>query len=208
MPAACCTTQQHGQTHAKHSTDGSHLSETGARSRAGGFLFCGNYDDDGLHNINGGIECVSTILPTVTASETEYASCFINATTAEVARNMLNAMGYAQKATPIIVDNQCAQGICNNTVKQRRSKAIDMRYHWIRDRVAAGHFTVLWFLGHRNLADFFTKAHSAAHHLKMRKYYVSYGPAVERPTCLPRNRPIKATKTASERVCCSNLLGK
>ena len=191
-------------------SDGSHLSETGARSRAGGFLFCGNYDDDGLHNINGGIECVSTILPTVTASaaETEYASCFINATTAEAARNILNAMGYPQKATPIIVDNQCAQGICNNTVKQRRSKAIDMRYHWIRDRVAAGHFTVLWFPGHRNLADFFTKAHSAAHHLEMRKYYVSYGPATKRPTRLPRNWPIKTTKTAPERVCCSNLMGK
>ena len=53
-------------------------------------------------------------------------------------------MGYPQPATTIITDNECAQGIANDTVKQRRSKAIDMRFYWIRDRVGKGQFTILW----------------------------------------------------------------
>jgi hypothetical protein len=32
-----------------------------------------------------------------------------------------------------------------------------MRFHWIRDRVRQGHFTVEWRKGASNLADFFTK---------------------------------------------------
>jgi hypothetical protein len=63
-------------------------------------------------------------------------------------------------------------GVANKTVKQRRSKAIDMRYHWIRDRVTQGHFTVTWRPGKTNLADFFTKAHPASHQREMRQYFV------------------------------------
>jgi hypothetical protein len=44
-------------------------------------------------------------------------------------------MGHPQLATPIQTDNECAPGIVNNTVKQRRSKAIEMRFYWIKDRV-------------------------------------------------------------------------
>ena len=55
------------------------------------------------------------------------------------------------------VDNKCAQGLANDTVKRRRSKAIDMRFHWIRDRVRQGQFIINWAPGSTNLADFFTK---------------------------------------------------
>ena len=32
----------------------------------------------------------------------------------------------------------------------------DMKYHWIRDRIKQGHFSVVWRKGADNLADFFT----------------------------------------------------
>jgi hypothetical protein len=54
----------------------------------------------------------------------------------------------------------------------KRSKAIDMRYHWVRDRVQQGDYKVLWLEGKRNLADYFTKAHAPAHHRSMRSTYL------------------------------------
>jgi hypothetical protein len=124
--------------------------------------------------INGAIDCVSSIIPSVVGSafEAEYAAMYINATTAEGIRNILADLGYSQGATPIVSDNQCAVGVANRSVKQRRSKAIDMRYHWIRDRVDQQHFTVTWRPGKTNLADFFTKTHPASHHLEMRSSFV------------------------------------
>jgi hypothetical protein len=49
-----------------------------------------------------------------------------------------------QPATPIKTDNACAAGITIRTVKQRQSKAMDMRFHWIRNRVKQGQFFVQW----------------------------------------------------------------
>jgi hypothetical protein len=157
-------------------SDASHLSETRSRSRAGGFHRLGNYDESISHALhsNGAIEVISSIIPTVTASatESEYAALFINGTTAEGLRTTLADLGYPQRATELICDNQCAVGIGNNTVKQRRSKAIDMRYHWIRDRVKQGNFYITWQRGASNLADYFTKTHPARHHLIQRKIFV------------------------------------
>ena len=54
-------------------------------------------------------------------------------------------------------DNACASGIINDTVKQRRSKAMDMRFYWIKDRVAQDQYVVHWRKGSNNLANYFTK---------------------------------------------------
>jgi hypothetical protein len=35
---------------------------------------------------------------------------------------------------------------------------MDMRFHWVRDRVRQGQFNIQWRPGAVNLADFFTKA--------------------------------------------------
>jgi len=91
------------------------------------------------------------------ASETEYAALYLNAQHAYFERTVLNALGYIQPPTHIYADNMAAVGIANDTVKLRRSKAIDMRYHWIRDRVRQGIFKVFWSQGPGNIADYFTK---------------------------------------------------
>lgn len=72
-------------------------------------------------------------------------------------------------------DNACAAGIANKTVKQKRSKAMDMRFDWIRDRVKQGQFFVYWRKGEENLADYFTKHHPVEHHRKMRPTYLHTG---------------------------------
>jgi hypothetical protein len=50
-------------------------------------------------------------------------------------RITLHELGHPQKSTPIQTDNACAAGIANDTVKQRRFKAMDMQFYWIKDRV-------------------------------------------------------------------------
>jgi hypothetical protein len=156
-------------------SDASYLSEPEARSRAGGLHYLGNYCIDTRTNlINGAIECMSTIIKSVVSSafEAEYAALFLNGQTAQGLRNTLRDLGYPQQATPFISDNACAVGVANRTVKQRRSKAIDMRFHWLRDRVKCGDFTVKWQPGKDNLADYFTKAHPVHHYKAMRSTYV------------------------------------
>jgi hypothetical protein len=153
-------------------SDASYLSEPKARSRVGGYFYLGN----GTHNppINGAIHVVSQIMTNVMASaaEAEVGGLFINGQTACPIRSALEFLGHPQPATIIITDNECAKGIANDTVKQKRSKAIDMRFYWIRDRVAQKQFEVLWRKGSENLADYFTKHHPASHHQKVRSRYL------------------------------------
>ena len=86
---------------------------------------------DSHHTINAPILAVYSSIPTVcgAASETEYAALYINLQHAYFERTVLEALGYRQPATTLHADNMAAVGIANDTVKLRRSKAIDMRYH-------------------------------------------------------------------------------
>jgi hypothetical protein len=145
-------------------SDASHLSRTHSRSVAGGIHFFGNRDQPDL--INGPLLCTSGIIPTVVAaaSEAEYASLFIAGQHGAWIRTIAVALGYEQPTTVIFSDNECAVGIASDTVQLKRSKALDMRYHWIRDRVRQGEFKIVWRAGKTNLADFFTKSLPTAAH--------------------------------------------
>jgi hypothetical protein len=105
--------------------------------------------------------------------ESETGSGFINAKDAVPMRTTLHEMGHPQGPTPIQFDNKCATGILTDTVVQRRSKAMDMRFYWLRDRVRQHQFHVHWKPGQSNLGDYPTKHHSAKHHIAVRPTYVS-----------------------------------
>jgi len=159
-------------------SDASYLSEPAARSRVGGFFYLDN-GDHAVPHLNGAIHVISQIMNTVMASaaEAEFGGLFLNGQAACPIRTTLQEMGYPQPATPIVTDNECAQGIANDTVKQRRSKAMDMRFYWIRDRIAQKQFQVFWQRGLTNLADYFTKHHSPVHHQRMRPKYLQVTPS-------------------------------
>ena len=169
--------------------DGSHLSRPNSRSVAGAFFFVGDTSDPTI--INGPVECMSTVIPVVTASagETEYASLFMAAQKACPLRQTLYDLGYPQPATLIPVDNTCAVGLANDVVKSRRSKSVDMRLHWIRDRVKQGQFKVIWREGQLNLADFFTKPLPTKAFRRLRHFFVRLPDAPTPPA------PPSATRT-------------
>ena len=124
---------------------------------------------------NGAIHIVSSILNNVMASaaEAEVGALFHNAQDACPIRATLEFLGHSQPATPVQTDNACAEGIANDTVKQRRSKAIDMRFYWVQDRVKQGQFYIYWRRGKdNNKADYFTKHHPTKHHREMRRLYI------------------------------------
>ena len=162
----------------------SYLSEKKARSRSGGIFFL---SEDPLVDplkapsptslpppLNGAVHVHSSIMSVVlsSATEAELGALFYNGKEAAMLRTTLHDMGHPQPATPIQTDNACAAGITNLTVKQRCSKAMDMRFYWIKDRVKQGQFLVHWRRGTDNLADYFTKHHSPAHHRAMRSWYL------------------------------------
>jgi hypothetical protein len=81
-------------------------------------------------------------------------------------------MGHPQSAMPLQTDNACTSGIVNETVKQCQSKAMDMEFYWVKDHAAQGKYTVHWRIGTNNIANYFTKHHSPAHHCLMRSQYL------------------------------------
>jgi hypothetical protein len=109
------------------------------------------------------------------ASEAELGALFHNGKEACPIRIALTEMGHPQPATPMATDNTTASGIANETVKQKRSKAIDMRFYWIRDRVRQGQFEIYWEKGSGNRSDYHSKHHPPAHHINMRPIYL-YSP--------------------------------
>ncbi len=154
-------------------TDASYNSETRARSRAGLFAFLG--DDASIDELNAPLLCTSSIVPTVVTavSEAEYASACLGGKQAVPIRHTLHALGYHQGTTTLICDNSCATGLANDSVKQRRSKCIDVQYHWIRDQVGLKTFRVIWRKGSSNLADYLTKILPANRYAELRHIYVS-----------------------------------
>lgn len=58
---------------------------------------------------------------------------------------------------PICSDNQGALFVSENPVTEKRTKHIDIRYHYIRDVIEQGHVQVLFVPGMDNPADIFTK---------------------------------------------------
>jgi hypothetical protein len=138
-------------------SDASHLSLLISGSVAGGYHFLGNKGDP--FTLNGSISAVCCRIPTVcqAASESEYASLFLNGQQGYFERAILAALHYPQEPTILYTDNETAKGIANDSCKIRRSKAMDMRYHWIRDRVRQGIFKVVYRKGADIDADFLTK---------------------------------------------------
>ena len=106
------------------------------------------------------------------ATEAELGAMYINAKEAIPIRKTLQELGHPQPPTPIITDNAVAHGIINRTVKQQKSKAMDMRYYWIQDRSDQGQVDVGWKPGKINLGDYYTKHHSAKHHQAVRPIYL------------------------------------
>jgi hypothetical protein len=150
-------------------SDVSYLSVSNTHSRLGSLFFCGDkpLQED---TPNGSILNVASVIKNMVASaaESEVGACFQNAQSGAPLRITLTELGHIQPPTPLRTDNSTAFGILNETIKQKRSKAMDLRYHWLTDGVRKNQFDVYWRPGRENLGNYHTKHHSAQHHKDMR----------------------------------------
>jgi hypothetical protein len=156
-------------------SDASYLSELKSKSRIGGYFYLGYKTNSRMRPLsNGPLLCQTTVLKHVVSSvaEAEFGALFVNAKEGTVTRTILSEMGHNQDATDLITENTTADGIINNIVQQKRSKAMDMQLYWVKDRVEQQQFNVGWAPGETNLGDYFTKHHSPAHHKRMIPYYL------------------------------------
>jgi hypothetical protein len=138
-------------------SDAPYLSVSNARSPLGGLFFLGNKSPE-QDTLNGYILNVAAVIKNVVASaaESEVGACLHNAQSGAPLRVTLTELGHTQPPTPMRTDNSTAYGIVNETVKQKQSKAMDMRYHWLTDRVRQKQFDIYWRPGRENLGDYHT----------------------------------------------------
>ena len=124
--------------------------------------------------LNGPILNISQIMRNImsSAAEAETGSLFINTKTGYVLRNTLEDMGHKQPPTPVQIDNSTTAGFVQRTIKVKRSKAFDMRFYWIQDRVDQKQFLVYWRPGRLNLADYFTKFHPPRVVQEVKQFYM------------------------------------
>eukprot|EP00804_Cyclotella_cryptica_P018243 CCRYP_005972-RK/>CCRYP_005972-RK protein AED:0.51 eAED:0.38 QI:0/-1/0/1/-1/0/1/0/146 len=107
------------------------------------------------------------------AAEAELGALYINAREAIPIRHLLTELGHAQPPTPIQIDNSTALGVVTNTIQPKRTKAMDMRFHWLRCRTNQKQFRTYWRAGATNLADYVTKHHAPIHHRTVRALYLT-----------------------------------
>jgi hypothetical protein len=92
------------------------------------YFFCGNNPPQ-AEKLNGSILNAASIIKNVVASaaESEVGACFQNAQSGAPLRVALTELDHQQPTTPLRTDNSTAFGILNEAIKQKRSKAKNMR---------------------------------------------------------------------------------
>ena len=120
-------------------SDALYLSETKAQSRSCGHFFMGWTPKSGKPlKLNGAFYTNTTIMRFVVASaaEAKLGALFHNCQEGMIFQQTLANLRHPQPKTQIHCDDATAVGITNNTVKRQRSWSIEMRFFWVRDKVA------------------------------------------------------------------------
>ena len=115
-------------------SNASYLNQANSQSRAEGHHYLPENVKFPLNN--GAILNIAKIIKVVMSSmaEPKLNALYINACKAVKEHNILHEMGHPQPTTPMQTNNSMADAIINSRVQPKRTKAMDMRFHWLRDR--------------------------------------------------------------------------
>ena len=155
---------------AAHS-DASYLSKSNVRSRAGGHVFLSS--ESKVPTNNGAVLTIAHIMKHMVSSvtEAELAALYTVARDAVYIRIILEELVHNQPLTPLQTDNSMTEAVINGKVQLKRTKAMDMRFHWLRGRECQEQFRIYWRPGKVNYADYWTKHHAATHQQNVRKEF-------------------------------------
>ena len=103
-------------------SNASYLSESKARSRAGGHFFMSK--DDSFPPTNGAVLNIAQIMKPImsSAAEAEIGAMYVNALEAVPAQQSLNEMGHHQPRTPMQTENTAAHSVVTNNVQPKCTK--------------------------------------------------------------------------------------
>ena len=104
--------------------------------------------------------------------EAELGESFVNCQIGATLIISLEERGHQKPPSPVVTDSATSDGFVNDNIRQIKSRAIDMRLYWVRDKVRQGHYLVYWARGKYNLADYFTKNHPTKHYHAIRGTYL------------------------------------
>jgi hypothetical protein len=149
-----------------------YLSEAKACSQAGGDFFMSN-NTPCPHN-NGTVLTITQIIKAVMslAAEAKIGALYINYWEAVPDRHTLEFLGRPQPPTPIQNNHTMALGIINNNTT-KKLKAMDMKYHWLWDRISQKQFRHYWAPGNKNKGNYVTKHHAPVHHEAMQSTFLT-----------------------------------
>jgi hypothetical protein len=170
-PNAIITHQASDMVLAAHS-DASFLLEANACSQAGGHFFMSSntpcpHNNDAVFTIAQIIKAVMSL-----AAKAKIGALYINCWEAVPACHTIEILGHPQPPTPIQTNNTMTQGVVNDNV-MKKLKAMDMKYHWLWDRISQTQFRHYWAPGIENNGDYVTKHHATAHHEAMRSTFLT-----------------------------------
>ena len=133
-----------------------------------------------LSTNTGAIHTVCQIIKTVmsSAAEADIGATFLNAKDTLPICTTLEELRHPNTPPPMQVDNTIAAKFVINIIKHKRSKAIDMRFYWIKYHNSQGQFKIYWPPGSTNLGDYHTKHHPQSHHHMMRPQFLHVNPHV------------------------------
>ena len=106
------------------------------------------------------------------ASEAETAALFYNCKAAAPLRVTLAEMGHSQAKTPVMTDNSTAQGLITKVMVPKAAKSYDMRFNFLKYRLAQKQFDFIWRREKDNRADYHSKCHTVKHYIEKRPNFV------------------------------------
>ena len=87
-------------------------------------------------------------------------------------RQLLESLGHKQPPTPLKKDNSTENALVNRSLRQKKYKSWDMKFHWLRNKEQSKYLCAFWERGKKNGADYFTKHHPAPYHKLMRTKHI------------------------------------
>ncbi len=106
------------------------------------------------------------------ATEVELAGLYIMAREAVCIRIILEELDHKQPPMPLQTDNSMADAVINGKIQPKQTKAMDMRFHWLRDRECQQQFRIYWRPSKMDYANYWTKHHPESHHRNIQKEFL------------------------------------
>ena len=151
-----------------------------------------------IPTVNGILLVVWNIIRNIIASEAEakYVTIFVNSQTCVPICTTLIEMGWKQGPMGIQVESSTAVGIATKEFRQKKSKAMDMRFYWTKNIIKLRQFRVFWRTSPENLENYHFKHHPPKHHLADWSKYIHVPQLISLQGCA--NLTIRVNRTKQE----------